>query len=45
MENQQTPWFEGSVLAAVTKATTEKLLFLSFIYGIYIYIYLYIKKK
>jgi len=44
MENQQTPWFEGSVLAAVTKATTEKLLFLSFIYGIYNYLFLNINK-
>jgi len=35
MENQQSPWFEGSVGDAVAKATNEKLLFLSFIYGIY----------
>jgi hypothetical protein len=32
MENQQSPWFEGSVGDAVAKATNEKLLFLSFIY-------------
>jgi len=32
MENQQSPWFEGPVGDAVTKATNEKLLFLSFIY-------------
>jgi len=32
MESQQSPWFEGSVSDAVSKATNEKLLFLSFIY-------------